>query len=163
MPDAFSVEEVLAIAEQLERDGQRFYELAAQQCTDLSGKQALEHLARWEGAHGPIFAEIRARARQAAPESRSYDPDGVAELYLQAVTDSHVFNASGGPEVVLQNVSGPRQIFELALRFERDSIAFFQGLAALVSGIDDGTLSQLIDEEHEHVAYLQRVLKYGKW
>jgi rubrerythrin len=162
MTDVYSVDEVLAVAEQIERDGQEFYELAAQRCVNLEGKQALEHLARWEGTHAPVFAEIRAKVRAAVPEARTYDPDGVAELYLQAVSDQHVFKAVGGPEALLEGIEGPRQIFELALRFERDSIALFQGLAALVPEGAEG-LASLIDEEYEHVAHLQRLLKYGKW
>lgn len=162
MTNVYSVDEVLAVAEQIERDGQRFYELAAERCTNLQGKQALEHLARWEGTHSPVFSEIRAKLRAANPAARPYDPDGVAELYLQAVSEQHVFNASGDPEALLAETAGPRQIFELALRFERDSIALFQGLAAVVPEGAEG-LAELIDEEYEHVAHLQRLLKYGKW
>ncbi len=162
MTDIYCVDEVLAIAEQIERDGQRFYELAAERCTNLQGRQALEHLARWEGSHAPIFADLRDRLRAATPEARPFDPDGVAELYLQAVSEQHVFHAVGDPEKLLDGAEGPRQIFELALRFERDSIALFQGLAALVPDGAEG-LVELIDEEYEHVAHLQRLLKYGRW
>jgi rubrerythrin len=162
--DVFSVDEVLAVAEQIERDGQRFYELAAERCTNLEGKKALEHLARWEGTHGPIFARIRASARQAqAAEARPFDPEGVAELYLEAVSEQHVFRASGGPERLLEGVEGPRQIFELALRFERDSILFFEGLIAMVPTDETEALKLLIEEEREHVAHLQRLLKFGRW
>ena len=164
MATAFSIEEVLALAEQIERDGERFYQGAAWRCTDLRGKEALEHLARWEGSHQTVLRGLRERIRSAQdPRSRDFDPEGTAERYVIAALDGHVFRAVGGPQDLLRATDGPRAIFELALRFERDSIAFLEALSPLLVGEIAGSIAELIAEEREHVTYLERVLAYGNW
>jgi len=156
----YSLDEVLAMAEQIERNGARFYRLAAGLGTDLAVRAVLESLAAWEEGHEGIFAKMR---RDLTPEELSlpaFDPDGVGETYLRAVADQQVFRPGKEPEQLLSGNEAPEDVIRIALNFERDAILFFLGMRDVVPDrLGKHHIQDLIDEEVRHVAYLGEELR----
>ncbi|MBN2799132.1 MAG: ferritin family protein [Deltaproteobacteria bacterium] len=153
----YSVDEIFAMAEQIERNGARFYRRGAELAKTDEARRLLLDLAAWEAGHESIFGRLRA----ALPDSvaQAFDPDGEAELYLAAVAGQHVFATDEGPDLVLAGAHTTRDILERALKFELDSILFFVGMKKAVPTGDSGReVEQLIDEEFGHVAYLEKAL-----
>ncbi len=157
---AFNLDEIFAMAEEIERNGARFYRRAADITEQPAAKKLFEELARWEDGHERLFQRLRADlvgAEAAIPTV--FDPMGDAELYLQAMAEQHVFRRDLDIEAMVDGAAGPRGILELALEFERDSILFFLGMKEVVPAhLKPETVDRLISEEMGHVAYLSKQL-----
>ena len=155
----FNADEVLAMAEQIERNGQRFYLRAGEIAKDAETGKLLADLAEWEKGHEALFASMRAELTEEEKKATAFDPDGEAELYLQAMADMHVFKTSEGAESLLTGDESAAGIIEKALGFERDSIVFFFGMTrAVPARLGTEKVQKIIDEEVGHVAYLKKEL-----
>jgi rubrerythrin len=155
----FNADEVLAMAEQIERNGQKFYLRAGEIARDAATGKLLTDLAEWEKGHEHLFASMRAELTEEEKKVTAFDPDGEAELYLRAMADTHVFNAGEAPESLLTGGESAAEVIEKALGFERDSILFFIGMArAVPARLGSGRVQKIIDEEIGHVAYLKKEL-----
>ncbi len=159
MSVAYSLDEVLAMAEQIERNGAAFYRAAAGQALDPEVKSALLELAAWEDGHEATFAGLRASLTDSELSLRAFDPDGEGEAYLRAIADNEVFGSTK-PVDLLHGATDTRSLLTIALQFERDSILFFLGMRdAVPSRLGSASIDLLIDEERGHIAYLGRQLE----
>ncbi len=156
----FNLDEIFAMAEEIERNGARFYRRAAEITQQPDAKKLFGELARWEDGHERLFQRLRGDLVDAGEADPTvFDPMGDAELYLQAMAEQHVFRRDLEVEALVDQAGDPRSILELALQFERDSILFFLGMKEVVSvhqGADK--VDRLIAEEMGHVAYLKKQL-----
>ena len=160
MSIVFNADEALAMAEQIERNGANFYRRAAEIAEPEAVKKLLGDLAEWEQGHEKLFAGMRSELTDEEKKPTAYDPDGEAELYLQAMADTHVFNADNDAAASLSGKESAGEIIKTALGLEQDSILFYLGLAKMVPARLGGeTVQKIIDEEIGHVAYLEKELK----
>ena len=160
MAITLNADEALAMAEQIERNGRAFYLRAAEMTPEGDAHKLLTELAEWEKGHEAIFTAMRGELTEQEKRATTFDPDGEAELYLEAMADTHVFNVNEDPTALLAGNETPEQILGKALGFERDSILFFVGLAKLVpERLGRGRVDAVTQEEVGHVAYLKRQLR----
>lgn len=153
----FNADEILAMAEQIERNGAAFYRRAAEITRDPQLKERLEQLTQWELSHERLFAGLRAGLSEREKAPPSYDPNGDAALYLREMAGQHVFRANRDAATLLQGSETPREILDLAIGFERDTILFFESLTPFVPpSMGADKIQRLIQEEVGHVAYLAR-------
>jgi rubrerythrin len=157
MSVTFNADEILALAERIEQHGAAFYRRAAEVVRDPTCREKLLQLAEWEGSHESLFASIRrelgATERQPVPP----DPDDDTLLYLRAMGARHVLYLNPDVTTLLRGDETPVEVLELAIRFERDSIALFQGLEVFVpTKLGGERIQRLIREEMGHVAFLAR-------
>ena len=153
MPMPFNADEVFEMAEQIERNGAKFYRAAAEKFPEVS--QLLLELADMEDNHEKTFAAMRAELSGTEAEPPVFDPDDQAQLYLQAMADEHIFNLKSDPANKLGNLETPDEVLKTAMGLERDSIAFYAGLKESVSrraGKDK--VEAIIKEEINHIAIL---------
>lgn len=153
----FNADEVLALGERIEQNGALFYRRAAAVVKDPKVSKRLYELAEWEGGHESLFKLLRTLLADEEKEAPTFDPNNEATLYVQEMADRHVFNSSADVAALFKGTESTAEILELAICFERDSIALFQGLVSLVPekrGRDKVRL--LVDEEIGHVAMLVR-------
>ena len=154
----FNADEVFEMAEQIERNGARFYRAAAEKFPEVS--QLLLELAAMEDDHEKTFAAMRAELSGTEAEPPVFDPDGQAQLYLQAMADEHIFNIKSDPVNQLDNLDTPDEVLKTAMGIERDSIAFYAGLKESVSrraGKDK--VEGIIKEEINHIAILSQKME----
>jgi rubrerythrin len=155
MAGTWSVGEILAMAEQIERNGARFYRRAAGMATDPSVRKVLSDLAAWEDGHEGVFSRMRREMSDSEASSAAFDPDGVGEAYLRALASDRVFREDRPPEALLSGGETAVQVLRLALGFERDAILFLLGMRDVVpERLGRDRIQDLIDEEVRHVAYL---------
>ena len=160
MPMVFNADEVLAMAEQIERNGQKFYLRAAEIVAEGDVHKLLTELAEWEKGHEALFAKMRADLPDDKKVAPVFDADGNAELYLQAAADTHVFDVRAEATDVLGGNETPVEILQKALSFERDSILFFVGLSrAVPARLGVAEVNRIVDEEMNHVAYLNKEIR----
>lgn len=155
----FNADEVFEMAEQLERNGEKYYRRAAQGVKDKKSQKFLLQLADMESQHLKTFSAMRAEVSAAAKEQTVWDPENEAVAYLRAMADSHVFNLSEDPAEALTGKESLNDIFSKAVQMERDSIVFYLGLRDLVPpklGADK--VDAIIEQEKGHIVALTRML-----
>jgi rubrerythrin len=151
----FNADEVLEMAETIERNGAAFYRRAAEVVADESARHFLLELAGWEEAHLLIFEEMRQSLAGKLCEPATYDPDGLAGAYLQALADRRVFDYQQEPAKMFSEQTGLSDIIKTAISLEKDSIVFYLGMKALVpTAMGRDRIDNIIKEEMRHIAIL---------
>ncbi len=152
----FNADEVFEMAEQLERNGAKFYRRAAQLAKAEEHSRVLLELAAMEDAHEVTFTDMRRRL--ADPQSRPgviQDLDNMAEHYLQAWADRSVFPTDQDPFEILKGGESMDTILTAAIGREKDAIVFFEGLKRSLKGeADQKRVDAIILEELDHIALL---------
>jgi len=156
MDRKYNIDEILAMAEEIERNGAEYYTRAAWMTTDERKRCRLEDLAQMERNHERTFAEMRA----SQPTVRaSFDPDGEAGRYLGAIVDGKVFDYRGALAAELAGKSLV-DVYLKALDLEKDSIIFYLGIRELVpEELGNTQLDDIIREEMGHIVLLSDDLK----
>ncbi|HUV38302.1 MAG TPA: ferritin family protein [Planctomycetota bacterium] len=159
MAVTFNADEVFAMAEQIERNGAKFYRKAAT-LPAAKGKTALlEKLAVMEDEHEKTFHAMREQLGLKDKGGVSFDPNQEAELFLQAVADGHVFDTSLDPSETLAGDETMTDVLNFAIGLEKDSIVFYLGMKSAVGQrLGKDKLDAIIAEEMGHVALLSREL-----
>ncbi len=149
----FNADDVLEIAEQLERNGGAFYRTAAESTTDPGNKEFLLALAAMEDRHEETFKAMRAELTKKEKAATVFDPDGEAALYLRALADTRVFYEK---EI---DVSSMKAILKSAITAEKDSIVFYLGMKEAVDeSLGKGRIDHIIKEEMGHIKLLSSKL-----
>lgn len=157
MPIGFNADEIFQIAEQIERNGAKFYRKAATG-NPVEGK-FLEQLAKMEDGHLKIFQAMHKEVLGTETEN-AFDPDGEASLYLQAVAGGYVFDVKRDPSELLTGKESLKDILKTAIGLEKDSVVFYTGIKEMVgrkAGKDK--IDHIISEELKHITYLSEELK----
>jgi len=149
----FNADDILEMAEQIERNGARFYREAALGVPDPRAKQFLTQLALMEDEHEKTYAELRQQLQESERTSTVFDPNGEAVLYLRAMADTRVFFEES------VDFSSMKAILKKAIQTEKDSIAFYLGLKELVpAALGQERVDEIIKEEMGHIQLLSREL-----
>lgn len=158
MHSPFNADEIFEMAEQIERNGSKFYRAAAEKFPAV--RELLLRLAEWEDVHVATFATMRAELSADHTAPPVFDPDGQAQMYLRAMADGHIFNPKADPGEMVAETDTPEDILHLAISVERDSIAFYVGLKQSVSArAGRDKVEAIIREELSHVAILNEELE----
>lgn len=147
----FNGEEIVRLAVEIEKQGQRFYELAAARVEDAEVKKTFELLAGEEKQHIVDFEGIGSNLPDDFTPNESYM--GEYGDYIKALIDNHVFN-NNNVEKLVPNISVTREALAVAFRFEKDSILIFQELYNLVDDAGKNVLGKLIEQEKQHIRKL---------
>ena len=149
----FNADEVFEMAEQMERNGARFYRDAAETAADPSNKNMLIGLSQMEEAHEKMFQSIRAELSSAEKASTVFDPSGEAALYLQALVDGRVFFEKD------IDVTSMVEILKSAIEAEKDAIVFYLGMKeAVPENLGKERIESIIKEEMGHIQMLTKQL-----
>jgi rubrerythrin len=156
MAITFNIDEVFEMAEQIERNGAKFYREAAGKVSDKAMQKMFVDLAAMEDGHLRIFQEMR---KQLGPEEKkpmTFDPDNEAALYLQTMADGRGTEGRKDLATKLTGKETVREVFEIAVNAEKNSVVFYTGLKVLVSTeAGRGKIDAIITEELGHLAALK--------
>jgi rubrerythrin len=149
----FNADEVFEMAEQMERNGAKFYRDAAKSAGDPSNKDLLLSLSKMEEEHEKTFQSMRTALTSAEKASTVFDPSGEAALYLRALADSRVFF-----EKKIDTTS-MMEILKSAIEAEKDSIVFYLGMKeAVPPALGQDRINRIIKEEMGHIRMLSKEL-----
>jgi len=149
---SFNADEVFKIGMEVELNGRAFYQAAVDGCTDDGPKKVLEYLRDEEDKHYASFSKMRDELPEGARHDTVFDPDGEMALYLKALADSRVFTTETEAVEVAKACRTPRDVFQAALRFEKDSVLLFETMKETTKpewGQDK--IGLLIEAEKEHI------------
>lgn len=159
MSVSFNADEVFEMAEQIERNGAKFYRRAAEQTEDSNARDRLLGLAVMEDGHEKTFAALRADLSVKESMSRVFDPDNEAALYLRAMADDKVFDLKADPSAKLTGQETMEEIYRTAIGLEKDSIVFYQGIKEMVpEKLWKDKIDLIIREEMGHITLLSEQL-----
>ncbi len=151
----FNVDEILQIAERIERNGEKFYNRAAVNAPDEATKNMLLDLAAMESVHETTFREMREGLSEQDRKSTVFDPDNESALYLQALADGKIFNTNADPAERLTGSETIQDILETAIGLEKESVVFYAAMRDVVPvRLGRDKVDAIIKEELGHVASL---------
>ncbi len=156
----FSADEIFEMAEEIERNGGKFYRKAAEGAADNETRRYLLDMAAMEDGHLQTFTEMREQLSDAEREVVTFDPENEAALYLDAMADSH---GTEGKKSVTEELTGDESIAEIvsiAIGAEKNSVVFYSGLKTLVTdAAGKNKVDKIIAEELSHIASLTNKLR----
>ena len=153
----FNADDIFEMAEQLERNGARFYREAAKVVKDSPSRELLLNLAAMEDEHEKIFSKMRSELSSAEKTATVFDPQGEAAGYLKALVDTRVFFQKK------IDTSTMEAILKEAITAEKDSIVFYLGMReAVPENMGRGRLDDIIKEEMGHIKLLSKELVAAK-
>ncbi len=155
----FNADEIFEMAEQIERNGANFYRKVAGTADEAEVRRVLLDLAAMEDEHEKTFAAMRAQLSAEQRISITFDPEGEAAMYLQAMADGYVFDVRTDPSELLTGEEGLADILHTAIGLEKDSIVFYLGIRDLVpEKFGKGKINDIIKEEMGHITTLSQKL-----
>jgi rubrerythrin len=159
MSVTFNADEVFEMAEQIERNGAKFYREAAGKTVGQDMKEMFLNMAAMEDGHLQTFQEMRKDLAAQEKEQTVFDPYGEAALYLQTMADDKGSEGMRSPTEKLTGNESPQELLDIAISAEKNSVLFYVGLKDLVSAkAGQDKIDAIIREEVKHVADLRRTL-----
>lgn len=151
--------DVFGIAVRIEENGKAFYLGVAEKTQDPQLNKLFQELAAMEDGHIVVFRNLRGRLMEFFPSQTVWDPEGLAESYLSATADTHVFTVEAATDR-LKKVTTPDQALDMAIQFERDSVAFFVGMKEILPDPKGKSeIDELILAEMGHIRMLSAAKK----
>ena len=159
----FNVDEIFEMAEQIERNGARFYRKMAEECQEGDIRKLFLEFAEMEEHHEMIFISMRAELSDKDKGSTIFDPEGESVQYLRALADLRVFAGDAGEDFAfsanLPEEEKMKKAFEAAIGIEKESIVFYQGMKDFVpEGLGKNKIDDIIKEEMKHISILSNKL-----
>ena len=149
----FNADEIFEMAEQIERNGAKYYREAAEAVSNEDDKKFLVELAEMEDDHEVTFGDLRKGLSDDEKESVTFDPEGEASQYLKALADTRVFFEK------VMDISSMEGILKGAITAEKDSIVFYLGMKDMVSSTrGKEKIDAIIKEEMKHIKLLSNRL-----
>ena len=149
--------EVVELGVQIEKNGYDFYKTLVEQSKSEKAISVFKYLAEQERNHILDFKKILNSVQQYEP-SESY-PDEYF-VYMNALAGDHVFTKENKGKEIAQTMTDDKQALDIALKFEKDSITFYEGMNKIVSENDAQLIDKLIREEQKHVIDLTELKKF---
>lgn len=145
----FNADDVFEMAEQMERNGAKFYKEAADSIDDQDARAMLLKFADMEIEHEKTFSDLRGKLGANEKTPTVFDPNGESVLYLRALADTRVFFKKTIDFSTLES------ILKAAIEAEKDSIVFYLGMKeAVPDKMGKARLDDIIKEEMGHIRML---------
>ncbi len=159
MSITFNADEVFQMAEQIERNGAKYYRRAAEIVKDQEARQIFISLADMEDTHEKTFAEMHSKLTAKESEPTVYDPEELTGKYIKALADGRVFDMSVDPAAELTGDESIVDVLKTALSMEKESIVFYTGLKMYVpESLGHKQLDLIIEEEFSHITLIDMLL-----
>jgi rubrerythrin len=151
----FSIREIAEAAVEKEKKRREFYTTVCELCTDKNMKALFQFLKEEEDRHVETFEKIR----DGLPvESQPAEYDDDMNAYMDSVIDDRLYSKVGSKEFV-QNALNAKEVFQLAIGFEKDAILYFREFLPFLADVDKKLVEDLIDQEKGHIRKLAECQK----
>ena len=151
MGDTFSACEIVELAIQIEENGRDFYSALKEITDDSDIIEVFTFLANAEEKHIAAFRVI-------FNSTCKYEPEGVYSdeyfSYMNSLASQYVFTQEGKGGEIAKDVKSYTEGIELGIKFEKESIAFYEGMKKIIPSESIEIVDKLIAEEKEHLKTL---------
>lgn len=160
MDSGYSATEVLEIAEKIEHYGAVFYRRAAELFSGEQNREFLLGLAEWEVRHEKIFADMRRQVNEDFAGNKVFDPETYMTGNAKLMASLSVFAITPNPSQILMGLKDKSSIIKRALKLEKDTIVFYQGLKNFAKdAVAVEQIGKIIEEEQRHINILNQSLE----
>lgn len=151
----FSADEIFEMAIRIEQNGAKFYRKASKNQSDKLNREMLEKLAVMEDHHKLTFETLKKTLSDAEKIETVFDPNNESSQYLAAMVDSHGGEGSPDAADALTGEESIKEIINIAINLEKESILFYIGLKDFVPPkYGQDKIDKIINEERRHIIQL---------
>jgi rubrerythrin len=151
----FSAREIAEAAVEKEKKRKGFYATVTALSTGKEMKDLFQFLTDEEDKHVTAFMQIRDNLPVEA-QAEEYNED--MEAYMDSVIDDRLYADIDSKEFV-QKAIDAKDVFRLAIGFEKDAILYFREFLPFLSDSDQKIVEELIEQEKGHIRKLAEVQK----
>jgi len=155
MSNIFSASEIVELAIEIEKNGQDFYYALIKKSKFPKAQEVFQHLAIEEGKHILAFKGILDTVQKF--RHVSYPVEYLA--YINSLAEGHIFTQKNMGEGIALKVKSELQGVELGISFEKDSVAFYEGMKKAVPANENKIIDQIIAQEQVHFKQLSDLKK----
>ncbi len=149
----FTFGDIKNIAIQIERNGEDSYLKASKVSTDPKITEMLLWMAEQERKHANWFTNLKSSKPLTAEQKEMED---VGQTLLQDMVKGNDFLLD---EKNLETSGSVKEVLEISISFEEDTILFYQFLLDFLDDKEDQEqLERIIAEEQSHIAQLEQML-----
>lgn len=146
----FSAREIAEAAVEKEKMRKGFYSKVYELSSSEKMKDLFRFLTEEEEKHVAVFEKIRDNQRTDS-QPDEYNED--MQAYMDSVVDDRLYSGIDS-ESFVQKAIDSKDVFRLAIGFEKDAILYFREFLPYVSDEDKKIVEDLIDEEKGHIRFL---------
>lgn len=154
MKKAFVAEEIVEIGIQIEINGKDFYDVVAKKSKDKKAKEIFKYLSGEELKHIGVFRDILGAVKQYYPKE-AYPQEYFA--YMNSIASGHIFTQKDKGKETAKSVKNEIEAVNLGIRFEKESIIFYEEMKKIIPEKEIKPLEGLIREEEKHLADLTNI------
>ena len=151
MVNIFAGSEIVELGIQIEKNGRDFYNALVKQTKNQEAKRTFKYLAEEEKKHIEVFSKILDSVHKYEPPE-SYPGEYFA--YMNALARDYIFTQKDKGEQIAKKTKNDREAIDWGIRFEKDSILFYQGMKKVVPEYDHRVVDELIAQEQSHLQQL---------
>ena len=113
---SFNADEIFEMAEEIERQGARFYTEASKKAPTDEMKKFFLELSGMEAKHLKIFTDMRKQLSEDEKTVITYDPENEAALYLKTMAAAKGWEGRINPTQKLTGNESMKEVIEIARR-----------------------------------------------
>lgn len=156
MSPGYTRSELIEMAVQVERAGEKFYRGSASKVQGAAAKDLLGSLANDERRHAQVFLQLLAKG--AREETRGITPEE-ARPYIESLVATSVLKYLVEGKVPSLVTTG--DILDFALGFEKETLLFYYSIRDYLSSAAVTVVDRVILEEKDHVQRISALKASG--
>ena len=152
----FSIGDVVDLAVQIEKNGEKIYRKAAQETSSGSLCSLFQSLADDEVKHAKWLSELKDKVNKTTEDPRLEE---MGKRVLQGILADQTFSLK---DAGFLGIEENEDLLKAAIEFEEDTALFYEMIRSFVD--EEETLRHLdaiIEEENHHITLLQKALESG--
>ena len=153
--DILTATEIIEWGIDKEKKRCEFYAFIAAHTPDAELKGLFNQLSTLEATHVKVFTTIKDNLEQSG---KSFSNHEELDTYVQNLVYTELHDVLI-PERFNKMIKTPRDAINFAIQCEHDAIQFFSRLLPYVERLNKDIVNQLIDEERQHIKYLDELKK----
>ena len=152
----FEIKEIIDLALQIEKNGEKIYRNALKRVTNPAVCKLLEKLADEELNHVEWFSNLKQKIKSTTENPELME---TGKAILNSVLGDQAFSLK---DVDFSKIDRIDDLMKLAMEFERDTILFYEMIRPLLDNTEElGHLDKIISEENRHIQLFQEILDSG--
>jgi len=151
MGNIFAASEIVELGIQIEKNGYDFYNTLVKQTKNKKAQDVFKYLASEEEKHVAVFKKILDKTEKYEPP-KIYSDEYLA--YMNALAGEYIFTQKDQGELIAKKIKSDAQAVDTGIKFEKDSIIFYEGIKKAVPEYDHRIIEELIQQEQNHLKQL---------
>jgi rubrerythrin len=148
------VQEILEFAVYIEERGYEFYIGAIKKFREARITKLFQYLADEEFKHEKVFKKL---LKQSGEIKGRRDPE--YQAYMREFCKTHSLGDAEAVNAKLARVSSLKEILDMAMDFEKDSVIFFSQLKEMYARGNTAPVEKIIHEEMGHLRKIFQIKK----